>query len=88
MPQKLHRIYMKRPTCHPIMKIWTLGWHYMREMQQQWDIKEMLEMCRHRPGYQLCLYCDCITSGPAVLISLDALRNSESNEMCSWPFCC
>ena len=24
----------------------------------------------------MCLYCDCITSGPAVLIGLDALRNS------------
>ena len=32
----------ERPTCHPIMKIWTLGWHRMREMQQQWGIKEML----------------------------------------------
>ena len=50
-------------------------------MQQQWDIEEMLEMSRHRPGYHLCLYCDCITSGSAVLISLDALSNSESNEM-------
>ena len=29
----------------------------------------------------MCLYCDCITSGPAVLPGLDALRNSESNEM-------
>ena len=23
-------------------KIWTLGWHYMREMQQQCGIKDML----------------------------------------------
>ena len=30
------------PTCHLIMKIWTLGWPYMREMQQQWSIKEIL----------------------------------------------
>ena len=32
------------------------------------------------------LYCDCITSGPKVLIGLDPLRNSESNEMRSFPF--
>ena len=44
MTKELHRIYMKRPTCHPIMKIWTLGWYYMcmGEMQQQLDIKDML----------------------------------------------
>ena len=24
MPYKLHRIYMKRPTCRPITEIWTL----------------------------------------------------------------
>ena len=29
----------------------------------------------------MCLYCDRITSGPVVSISLDALRNSQSNEM-------
>ena len=29
----------------------------------------------------MCSYCDCITPGPAVLTGLDALRNSESNEM-------
>ena len=29
----------------------------------------------------MCLYCDCITSGPAILIGLDPFRNSESNEM-------
>ena len=40
MTLELHRIYMKRPTCHSIMKIWTLGWHNMCEMQQQWGIKE------------------------------------------------
>ena len=34
----------------------------------------------------MCLYCDCITSGPAVLIGLDALRNSKSNEMRSFQF--
>ena len=39
MTKELHRIYMKRSTCHPI---WRQGWHYMREMRQQWDIKEML----------------------------------------------
>ena len=36
----------------------------------------------------MCLYGDCITSEPAVLVSLDALRYSDSNEMCSSPFCC
>ena len=29
----------------------------------------------------MCLYCDCIASEPEVLIGLDALRNSKSNEM-------
>ena len=42
MTKELHRIYIKRPTCHPIMKMWTQGWHYIREMRQQWNIKEML----------------------------------------------
>ena len=37
----------------------------------------------------MCFYCDCITSGPAVLIGLDVLRNREreSNETRSFPFC-
>ena len=42
MTKELHRIYINRPTCHPIMKMWTQGWHYIREMRQQWNIKEML----------------------------------------------
>ena len=25
-------------TCHPIMMTWTLGWHYIDDMQQQWGI--------------------------------------------------
>ena len=35
-------MYIKRPTCHPVMKIWTLGWHNMREMQEKRGMKEML----------------------------------------------
>ena len=36
-----------------------------------------------------CVYTVTVTtSGKAVLICLDALRNSESNEMRSFPFCC
>ena len=34
----------------------------------------------------MCLYCDCITSEPAVLIGLDALRNSENNERRSFEY--
>ena len=34
----------------------------------------------------MCLYCDCITSWPSVLITLDVLQNSDSNGMCSCPF--
>ena len=45
-------------------------------------------MSWHRSGYQMCLYCDCITTGPAVLIYVDALRNNESNKMRSFPFYC
>ena len=37
---------------------------------------------------QMCLYRDCIISKPAVLMSLDAHKNSVTNEMRSFPFCC
>ena len=36
----------------------------------------------------MCLYGDCITSEPAILVSSYALRYSDSNEMRSCPFCC
>ena len=62
----------------------------MREMQQQWGIKEMLEnvLTQIRVYVSDVLYRDCVTSGPAVLVGLDPLRNSESNDILSLPFCC